>query len=185
MQTEEPNVSGAVVLDQTRVMEEIAGRDAVARALGRLPREAQEHYASLTPAGKIPAPWARQHIIEVARELDVSPSSLQAQVVRRGVERTLRGPWRLLLRFTSDEALVARTPLLYRQAYDRGRLTARITAPGRAELEVEGWDRIPRLELEGLACAIETVLRCAGRPDVQVVIEERPRGAFFVATWRR
>jgi hypothetical protein len=181
---EEPNVSGAVVLDQTKVMEEIAGKDVVARALTKLPKEARDHYASLTPAGRVPAPWARQHIIEVATELGRTASDFQAQVVRMGVERTMKGLWRILLRFTSDHALVTRTPLLYKQTYDRGQMTSRIASPGRSELEVTGWDRIPRLELEGLACAIETVLRCAGRQDVKVVIHERARGAEFVATWK-
>ena len=183
--TREPRVSGQVMLDQIRVMEEVAGREALDAARATLPPEAQAELESILPVSWIDSGITNDYVYALARQLGRDPEKLQVEIVRRGVERTLTTLWRILLKFTSDEALVKRTPLLYSKTYDVGELVSRIEMPGRVDAELRGWPvpEVPRLDLIGLAMGIETVLRCAGRKDARVRFEARPHGAIFVGTW--
>jgi hypothetical protein len=93
--------------------------------------------------------------------------------------------WRALLRLTTDNALITRTPVIFSRSYNRGRLTASIPVPGRGEITLDEWPDAPEWPLRATRIGVETVLRLAGRKDVRVVAERRPQGAFFLATWRR
>jgi len=176
-------VSGAVVRDQHKVMEETFGAAVVARAVEGLEPDTRREYEAVLPVSWCSVDTANAVIRAVARELGRTPSDLQRQVARLGVERTLSTVWRLLLRVTSDDALVRRTPVIYGKTYDRGEFTSRIVAPGRAELTLAGWPAMPELDMESLGVAVETVLELAGRRAVRVTWERRSSGAFYVATW--
>lgn len=179
-----PRVSGAVMLDQIRVMEELAGPDAVRAARDSLPPEQRSELEHVTPVSWLDSNATAEFVVRVAEHIGKDPERFQIDVVRLGVERTLNTLWRVILKFTTDAALVKRTPLLYSKTYDVGQLTSRIMQPGRADLELTGWPGVPRMELVGLATGIETVLRCAGRQDVRVTFDRRPDGAVFIANWR-
>lgn len=181
----EPRVSGAVMLDQLRVMEDLLGREPIDAALADLPSEGRSQLEEARPLTWLDSKLCNQFIAEVGRRAGREPEELYVEVVRTGVERTLSTLWRIILRFTSDSALVKRTPLLYSKTYDVGEMVSRIDTPGRADVELRGWPtpRVPRLDVIGLACGIETVLRCAGRHDATVTWDTRPHGAIFVATW--
>jgi len=176
-------VSGAVMLDQVLVMQDLLGADTVRRALESLPPPLRDEWEGLLPVSWISVAATAAFIEAAAREADRSVDDLQREIARLGVERTLKTVWRILLRLTSDGALVKRTPMLYSKTYDRGQMSSRMTGPGQARIELEGWDGIPALEVLGLAVGIETVLRCAGRRDVACEGQPRANGASFVATW--
>lgn len=180
----QPRVSGAVLLDQIQVMEQLVGAERMSSALAALPDEVQAEIRTLMRVSWCSVESANALLEAVAAEAGRTPSAFQADVVRTGVERTFRSIWRIILRFTGDEALVRRTPLIYSKTYDSGQMDSRIARPGRAELELTGWLSPPQLDLEGLAVGIETVLRVAGRADARVAFDRRRDGAFFVATWR-
>jgi hypothetical protein len=109
---------------------------------------------------------------------------LHRDVVRLGVERTYRSMQRQIRRLTRDGALVWRTPPLYSKKYDRGSLTSRIVAPGRAEIELTGLPDVREIDLRGLIYGIETALNVAGRRGVRLHFERRPDGALFVSSRR-
>lgn len=182
----EPRVSGAVMLDQMRVMEELAGREAMDAAMATLPPEERAELEGILPVGWVGSTATNNLVLALAQQLGRDPDKLQEEIARTGVERTMTTLWRVILRFTSDAALVKRTPLLYSKTYDVGELVSRIDRPGRADVELMGWPvpDVPRMDLIGLAMGIETVLRCAGRKDVRMRWEPRPHGALFVATWK-
>ena len=179
-----PKTNGALFLDQLEVLREVVGKDTVETALRGLSQATRDEFAQV-----LPMTWMRTQLAEdifnaIAREAGREPFALHAQVVRIGVERTLKTLWRLILRFTSDSALVARTPLIYSKTFDHGELTSRIAAPGRSELTLTGWPDISEMQIRGLATGIETVLRVAGRHDVKVSWDRTPTGAFLVGRWR-
>ncbi len=171
------------MLDQIRIMEDLAGKDAMCAALEALPEEHRAELSNVMPVSWLSTDACNGYISAVAHRIGRQPEDLLVEIVQRGVERTMTGLWRIILKFTSDAALVKRTPLIYSKTYDVGAMTSRIEVPGRAEIDLDGWPGVPRMELIGLAKGIETVLRCAGRRDVSVRWERRPRGAFFQATW--
>src|SRR4051812_38622110 len=119
-------ISGAVLLSARNVMVELAGAGAVARAVATLTPAARRDYEGLTPLSWIPVETGEAVLIAVAREMGRDPMTLMAEVTRRNLQQTFSTLWRLLLRVTSDEALIRRTPILYSKSYNRGELVSKI-----------------------------------------------------------
>lgn len=164
-------------------MAELVGAEPVARALASLPAPAREAYESATSVGWVPVPAVDAFMAAVAKESGWELSKLAYESSRRSVERLLGGLWRVILRFTSDEALVARTPLIYSKTFDTGRLESRIPRSGHADVVQSGWPEIPDVHLIGLAAGIDAALRSAGRENVKVAWRRTATGASFTATW--
>src|SRR5690606_30243039 len=95
----------------------------------------------------------------------------------------LKSIWRLLLRFTSDDAIIRRTPLFFARGLSRGQLAAQMTGRGRAEIRLTGWPGVSPMQLNGISAAIEAVLLCAGRRQVQVEAQRPLDGGRFEARW--
>jgi 8-oxo-dGTP pyrophosphatase MutT (NUDIX family) len=177
-------MSGTLVLEHRRVLVEVCGEARWERVLARMTPEARREYDQITPMSWPTVAVAEAAMRAAAEELGRDVAALHEEISRASVERALTTLWRLLLRFTSDEALVARTPRIYARALNRGELVPRIVAPGRAEIRVVGWPDIPEFSLRGVRIAIESVLRLSHRHDVRVVTELTPEGPRFIATWR-
>lgn len=90
----------------------------------------------------------------------------------------------MLLRLTSDSALVSRTPVLYAKSYNRGRLVASIVFGGRGHVELLDWPDVPDWPIRGTQAGIETGLEIAGRRNVRVEPTRTRTGASFHVTWR-
>jgi hypothetical protein len=180
----EPSVNGTNVVLARRAMEALVGADVVARAIASLPRETAEAYTSVG-LGWVPVTVVDTVLGAIASEAGWSAERLTRESSRASVETLLGGLWRVMLRFTSDEALIARTPLLYSKTFNVGRLESEFLSMRHAEVTQSGWPGISDLQLIGVATGIETVLRCAGRQDVKVICKRTPPGASFTATWSR
>lgn len=179
-----PKLAGALVLENRRLLIERLGRESYERALASLTPGARSEYLNVTSVSWIDVHVAWAVIETMATQAGLDPYAVYEDIARSTVENTLRTIWRLLLRFTSDEALVSRTPRIYARAYDAGELISTITAPGVAEVKVIGWPDMPEFSLRGIQTAIETTLRVAGRENVRVTTTGRTReGPTFRATW--
>jgi hypothetical protein len=119
-----------------------------------------------------------------AERVGIDVAELHTETSRQSVERTFKTIWRLLLRFTADQALIARTPVLYSRAYSKGTLKAAFPGAGVAEIALEGWPDAPDIVLRGTRVAVETVLRLSGRNAVKLTVERAPDGAKIHATWK-
>lgn len=158
------------------------GERCVRRALETLPEEMRLEYES-------PVAWVDYAIVveahrAIAEQAGISMESMLEAAVPLAVERSFKTVWRVLLRFTTDEALIARTPLLYGKTRSKGVMSARVTSPGVAVAEVEGWTGMPPRDVRALAISIETLLRLAGRKGVRVQGESTPGGARYTVRWR-
>ena len=181
---DEACVAGALASNLRAVLIELAGKSTVEAVLARLPRDVREDFVSVTPLGWVRISSFERVFGETARELGRSTADLHTEVARLSIERTFRTVWRVLLRLTTDGALISRTPVIFARSYDRGRLRASIPIPGRGEITLEGWPDAPDWPLRATRIGVETVLRIAGRKDVRVSAERAPDGAIFLATWR-
>jgi len=179
-----PRVSAVIFISQRGVMEELYGKAAVTRAISKLDPELAAEIGALLPVSWISSDATLLFFEAVAVEADITVGVVQRDVVRIGVERTVRTIWRVLLRFTSDDALVRRTPMIYSKTFDRGAMTTRIAGPGRAEIVITGWPAMPQVHADGITYGVEAVLRVAGRQDVKVEHHKRIDGALYVATWK-
>lgn len=176
---QETRIFGGVLLEQRRVMQELAGAEVYARVMKELPEDVRVEYERLSILSWCRHSTATEVTQRIGRALGKRPEVWQAEVVRTGIERTLTGLWKVLLRFSSDDALVKRTALLYSKACDRGKLTPDQVAPGHVKLTLSEWPDIPELDLVALATGIETVLRVVGRKTVVVSWVREPPVVIF------
>ena len=178
-------VSGAIVLDERKVMEKLYGAHVVEKALASMPEAHRREIADALPVSWISLEASDAMIVALAKQLGRPLLEVHTEVVRKSVARTLHTLWRVLLHFTTDEALVRRTPLLYSKTCDLGELTSKIVAPGRAEIRLSGHPGATDLLLNGVLAGIGAVLEFAGRREVKITYDRTPAGALFVATWRK
>jgi hypothetical protein len=177
-------MSGALAVDELAILRRQIGDGPYERTIASLPDTTRAELRALTSIGWIEAELIKSVFVAAAQVTGLPAELVHRNAVRAGVEQTFRSLWRLLLRVTTDSALVSRTPLFYAKTYDTGTLRARITAPGRAELVLEGWPSAEEFSMRGLAIGIETTLLLAGRQGAKVTFEHTPDGARFAASWR-
>ena len=179
----EVHVSGTSFCAHRDEIEKEFGRPLLLRAVERLEPAQREQVL-----GALQVSWVlistQQALYEaLALETGHTAEQLHVVMVRRSTERTVRTLWRVLLRITSDEALISRAPVLFKKSYRQGNLDAHQLAPGRVQLTVTGWPRMPAISLRGLRVGMETILILAGRRDVRVKSEASADGARLEATW--
>lgn len=179
----EPRVLGALIRKEREVLEDLVGPDALASALRTLPEDEREEYANVRPLTRIRTQTVEAVYEAVANETGRDVMRLHRELVRVSMENALRGVWRSLLRFTSDEALVRRAPLVFSRGLSAGKLDARIVRPGSAEIRLTGWTGVSDMQINGIAVGAETMLSCAGRQNVRVASHRTLDGACWIATW--
>jgi len=176
--TGETRVFGALLLEQRKVMLKIAGEDVFRSVVAGLPEELRTEYEGISMLSWCRHSTATEVTVRVGQALGRRPEAFQAEVVRAGVERTMAGPWRILLRLASDEALVKRTALIYSKTCDRGRLKAEPLGPGHVQLTLSEWPDVPDLAIIALAAGVEAVLHSVGR-KASVTWTRKPLSVVF------
>ncbi len=182
-EVEEPRASGGLIQKERVALEKIVGAEVVVEALATLPDDRRREYDELGALTQIRASTVEMVYQAVADHTGRDVFRMHREIVRVSVESALRTVWRVLLRFTTDQALVRRTPLFFSKGLSRGKLNARIVRPGQAEIRLTDWPEVPPLQINGIAAAIEAVLSCAGRENVRVEGHPTLDGACMVATW--
>lgn len=181
---ERPLLSGGILLNQIKVCSERFGQPLVDDACSRLPDESRAQLLSLTSVTWIRSELAESVIESIAERSGRDIDLLFREVVNATVERQFRTVWRAILHFTTDSALVSRTPIIYSKTYNAGSMTSVIPTPGRARILVSGWPNHHGRQMHGLGYGIATVLRLAGRKQVEITHSVRPGGAEFTGTWK-
>lgn len=179
-----PQVSGQSVLDARHAYETVLGKDTVLRALETLPPETRRRYEETSSLS-----WLDYDVLRAVHDAFEKVSgrpgdALTEEVVPLSVERSFKTVWRIFLRLTSDEALVARSSAIYSRSRSRGTMTARFLGNGEAIAEIRDWASIPPREILVLGIAIRTFLTLAGRKDVRVRGERTASGAKWTLTFR-
>ncbi len=178
-----PTISGSLVGQHRKILSALIGAEPLARALATLSAADRQTLDEVTTLTYVPIATAEALFEAVAREVGRDVPSLHEQVSRTSLEQNLKTIWRLLLRFTSDEALIARTPVLFTKAFPQGQMRPRMVAPHRAEIRIIEWPDMPEYAVRGTHVAVETVLRLAGRSSVKITTDRTSDGVVYAATW--
>jgi hypothetical protein len=179
-----PSLSGISVRDTFLMLEEMVGADVVRRALASLPDAQRQQLEQAIALSWIPMSLVGAVVDEVARLAHRDPELLIDEAVRRAVSYTFKTAWRLLLRVTTDEALIARTPIIYAKSRNVGHLAAALKSHGRAELTLTDWPAVSDRQLRTIGIAVQTVLELAGRRNVRIQGQRTLQGAQYALTWQ-
>lgn len=179
----EPTISGALITQHRAILLELVGPSALEAAFSALSPADREAIENGTTLSYIPIRAAEAMYKAIGQASGRDYVHLHETVSRMAVDRALKTIWRLLLRFTSDEALVARTPVIFTKAFPQGVLSPRIVGPGRAEIRVQSWPQMPEYAIRGTRIAVESVLRLAGRSNVKITAEPTLDGVIYHTSW--
>ena len=182
--TTEPCIAGTTVLETRKVFEEMVGAPMVAAAVARLPEADRRLYVEALPISWTPPRITDQLTIEISRLDGRSAENLAIASARLSVERSLRTVWRMLLRVTTDEMLVTRTPTIFGRSYNCGLLVSRIARPGVADVALKQWPEVSDLQIVAIGAGIEAALRVAGRQNLRMTWKRMLDGAQWAITWR-
>jgi hypothetical protein len=181
---DEACISGALACSLREIANDMLGAPTVERALERVPDPLRSAYENAVPVGWIPLSVVEAAFTELAAEEHTDIAELHERVARKSIDLTIRRFWRVLLRVTTDGALVSRTPSIFARSYNRGRVESRVVSPGRGEVRLCDWPHAPDWPLRGTRIGIEVGLSVAGRRNVQATCTRTATGALFLVNWR-
>jgi hypothetical protein len=174
-----PSAAGTTVQALRNALLDLVGDEVFHAAMAALPAQVREDFDPVTPMTWVPVDVIYTAVAGVAERANRPFDQLMDEAVQRAGEKTLRSAWRLLLRVTSDHALLSRAPILYAKWRNIGRLEAKIIAPGKTELLLAEWPGMDERSIRSLQVTIETVLRLAGRKNVKVQAQSTSDGAKY------
>jgi hypothetical protein len=179
----EPCTAGVSVLDLLASLEEIVGKQAVERAKTNAPPEVRRELEGITAISWVRNVALGQLIDLVAQAAGVEAESMLDEGTRRAVDRSFKTVWRVFLRLTSDEALIARTPTIYSKSRNVGRLESRLAWPGLAQITLSDWPEVTPRQVRTIGIGIARVVELCGRKDVQIHVVKTANGAEYKLTW--
>lgn len=180
-----PSVAGTTVTTTRRILGEMLGQDVFDRALAKLSGEKREEYLGARALSWVPVDLLDEVFRHAADESGRMITELQEEAVRRTQEELLHTIYRILLRITTDEALISRTPTFYAKTYNVGKLTSSFPGKGEAIVTLSEWPSISDLQLHGLATGIQTTLRVAGRKEARAIGKRTKDGAEYHCVWKK
>lgn len=178
-------LSGGLIVDQRETLGLVLGEHGFRSVMESVSDEARIAYETAIGVSWIAADVVDEVVSAAARYVGKPVLQFHAELTRRNMDRTLGGVWRVLLRFTSDRALIQRTPVFYRKSYDVGVLDGDIPEPGYAVTTLRAYPDISDIQLVGLRVGIESVLAAAGREAVKGSHRRTGDGAVIECRWKR
>lgn len=178
-----PGVSGARVAVMRQILQE-RHPDALEKALATQPEDVRSEYA-----GTGGMQWVRpttDYAVHdaVARELGQDAVVFHEALLREAMERSFKTLWKIFLRLTSDDALVARTPSIYGRTRNVGEMTSRLVGPGHAECVLRNYPGITARDARCLCVGLQVVLSLVGRKDAQVTVQKTDDGGVYTLRWK-
>src|SRR6185503_17048089 len=135
-------MSGSIILEHRNVIVERFGTTVLNEAVAGLSAAEQEEFNEARPST-----WVRISTIEafyanLSRQLGRRVADVHVEIGRLATERTLKGLWRVFLRFTTDEALITRSPVIFSKSFDCGRVEAAVPRPGQGQVTLLDWPNV-------------------------------------------
>jgi hypothetical protein len=179
-----PSLSGVAAIDCIAALEELVGPSAIAAAKSQLAEEMRFELDSMSAVSWVPLETFNEFVDAIGRAAGVEPDPLLDKSIRLATQRTFRTVWRMLLRVTTDDALIKRAPLIYSRSRNFGQLTARMAEPGRAEVLLTGAADANDRTLRTVGVGIQCVAEIAGRRDVRMSFARTSDGGRYDIRWR-
>jgi hypothetical protein len=166
------------------VIVEQYGTQPIASALVNVPSDVRSEYENMSTIAWVRSSTDYAVHDAIAAVLGLEPLGFHEQVLRQAMARSFKTIWRIFLRMQSDEALIARTPGIYRRTRNIGRMVVQSNAQGRAEFVLTDYPGIGPRDVRSIGAGLEVVLSLTGRANPRVAARPAPDGAIFIVTWR-
>jgi hypothetical protein len=177
-------MSGSIILEHRNVIVERFGIAVLNEAVANLSDSQRQEIAEARPATWIRISTMEEFYANLAKGLGRRVPELHVEIGRLATERTLKTLWRVFLRFTSDEALITRCPVIFAKSYDCGRVEAIVARPGQGQVTLLDWPKVTDFPVRGLCNGITTLLTLAGRANVTTRVATRtPEQTVIAVTW--
>lgn len=177
-------MSGSIVLEHRKVIVERFGITVLNEAVAGLSEAQRQELDEARPST-----WVRISTMEafygnLSRQLGRKVADLHVEIGRLATERTFKTLWRVFLRFTTDDALITRCPVIFSKSYDSGRVRATVPRPGHGEVTLSEWPAVSEFPIRGLCNGIATLLTLAGRNNVTTRVTTRTsEQTIITVTW--
>ena len=178
-----PSAAGTTVSALKSALRELVGDRILADALAAVPPDTADKFEPVTPMTWVPVAVVNEVVAKVAEYAQRPFDELMDEAVQRAGEKTLRTAWRMLLRVTSDRALLSRAPVLYARWRNVGKLAITVLSPGKVEIVLSEWPGVDERSIRSLGVTIMTVMRLAGRRQLKVDTQPVADGARYAVTW--
>jgi hypothetical protein len=176
-------ISGAMVRSHLEALQRRVGHQRWEEVVAALPRGEREELLLVTPLSWVRIATVESTYGQIAPPLGKTVAELHTEVATEVVGRAVTTLWRALLRLTTDEILIARSPVIFKKAYRQGRMEVARAEKGAADLRVSDWPRMSDFALRGLRVGIESTLRASGRRDPRGVAHRSADGAILRLEW--
>ncbi len=174
------SLSGVLFTSQQAVLREMVGDAVYERALATLAPAVRDAVRTTAAIGWVPFTIVEPVVTAVAREANRSVQALHRAMVDRLTAQTVRGIWRMLVRFTSPEQIIKRTSSIWSRTYNLGSATVESAREGRGELVVRGLPAdAPEFMLRGIAFALEALLAHTRERSARVQWRRAGDGAVY------
>jgi hypothetical protein len=178
-----PCSAGIAITDGVRELADLVGQEVVDQALATLALDQRAELESATALSWIRVSTSAALFDAAARLAKHEPEPMVDEITRRATKRTFTTAWRMLVRLTTDEAMIKRAPTMYARGRNTGRLTAGMREPGLAALELTGWPGAPKRQIRVFGISMQTIALLSGRRDVAIQIEHTREGAQYELRW--
>lgn len=165
------------------LVEERHGRALLDRALAPLPQDVRDEYLNATPVSWVRASTDYTVHDAVAALVGQPAEPFHLELLREAMHRSFKTLWKVLLRMTTDNALIARTPSIYRRTRNTGEMVSRLVAPGQARLELRQYPGLTARDTAALGAGLEVVFHLTGRNNPHATSQLVVDGADFELRW--
>jgi hypothetical protein len=180
----EETITGTMVRSHLEALRERVGTAAFEQVLSEMSTEQQEELGLVTPLSWVRIATLNDLYGRLGPLVGLSLEELHVEIASLVVGKAVTTVWRALLRLTTDDMLISRSPVLFKRAYQQGRLEVRRAAPGHAQIEVVEWPSMSDFAMRGLRVGIESTLRAAGRKHARGTARRTPGGAVLFFEWK-
>jgi hypothetical protein len=180
----EPRMSGSIILEHRKVIVERFGLEVLNEAVASLSEAQRQEFEEVRPSSWVRISTMEAFYASLANGLGRRVADVHVEIGRLAIERTLKTLWRIFLRFTSDEALITRSPVIFSKSFDCGRVESTIPRPGQGVVTLHDWPNVTDFPVRGLCNGITTLLVLAGRNNVTTRVTTRtPEQTVIAVTW--
>ena len=179
----DPCASGISAQSVWRELRRLAGDKAYLEAVGQLDVSERTELQEATAVSwvRMSTTWAL--VQAIAEQTGHNADALYDEAVRKSVDSNIATAWRAFLNITSDEAVIARTPIVYAKTRNIGRMASRLSDKKTMTATVTEWPHMSDLHIRVLAVGMQRLLEVAGRAIIENSWSKTDDGALLMFRW--